>query len=591
MIDLREKLSRLDKLDRLHQALEQEALRVYRPMPQQLEVHTSGTAFDLLVRGGKRSGKSTSAAIEFARRVTGEPIYGPDGQPLDMPWRVPTKQRPGIYWIIGWDQRHIGETIHRLLFEPGLFDIIQDEVTGRWRPFNENHPADVERQHLRQPCGPVIPSRLIEEGSFSWENKAEKQFKGVRLTSGAKIFAYWSSALAPKQGDPVDGIWIDEDIQFASHIKEWQDRLRDRRGWLIWSVWPHVKNYALIELLDRAEEQADDPAPRIKAVQLIASENMYCTPEAHQLALERMGSEEDIARRDRGELMLDELSMYDFYPAFHLVRRRPERVETIVTPRDVIEAILTSAGRLPPEWTRYLAIDPAHTRTAVLSGVVPPPSWLGVKVPPVVIIEWELVSKKHSPHQLAAALLPLMQGFVYEAFIMDQNAGRQHTIGSDHRSVFELYSEAFRAQGLLSRVTGSGFSPGLNKPQLRYAMVRQQMELRSDIPGMLLFDEQTRHMQREFHTYVKKRNDVKGELDESAKILDEPANPRKHDVMAALEYLVSYLNPLFRTNSAYVPPSETPNLGSPAYQHAMQLLAEQNKQRGDYVHLGPGVAA
>ncbi len=593
MFELSDKLNRIQEIDREELLRAQEAAVIYRPMPQQIPIHTS-TAHELIIRGGKRSGKSTSAALEFARRVSGQPICCIDGQPLHNPWPQSTKSDPAIYWIIGWDQKHIGQTIHRLLFQPGLFRIIKDEITGQWRAWNKADPADAARKKESVPVGPAIPPRLIVPGSWSWENLAEKQFTGLELINGARIYAFWSSAVNPKMGDPVDGIWINEDIQAAGHLKEWQDRLLDKDGWFLWDAWPKVKNLALKSLLDRAEEVADDPDPSIQAVQLIASENLYHTAAAKKRQLERMGSDEEIASRDRGELLWDELSMYDFWPASHVVRRRPGATEesAIATPRELLEHLLSHYGQFPREWTRYLSVDPSHTRTGVLSGVVPPPEWSGIKIPELLIIEWELVVRKASPAELAELLYPLMARQPYEAFIMDQQAGRQHTIGSDGRSVFELYAEAFRAHRIVSRATGSGFSPGCNKPQLRYAMVRQQMEIGDQLPGLVLVDDRTRETQREFHTYTKKTNEVKGELDELAKIVDEPANPRKHDMMASLEYLVSYLNPLFRSGQAYVPPSESVGGGSAAYRAAQALLAKQrSKDGGDYVHLGPGAAA
>ena len=74
-------------------------------------------------------------------------------------------------------------------------------------------------------------------------------------------------------------------------------------------------------------------------------------------------------------------------------------------------------------------------------------------------------------------------------------------------------------------------------------------------------------------------------------ILDEPANPRKHDCMAAIEYLAAHVLPLVHMGIAHVEPSRYANRGSPAYRHAQKLLAKNRQQQDtmdSYVHLGPG---
>ena len=99
---------------------QREALRLYRPMPKQAVFHGS-LASERIVRGGNRSGKSMSAFAETASAATGFPIIGPDGAPLQF--KYPTK-RPLLIWVIGYDQRHVGGTIYRMLFTPGALSLI-----------------------------------------------------------------------------------------------------------------------------------------------------------------------------------------------------------------------------------------------------------------------------------------------------------------------------------------------------------------------------------------------------------------------------------------------------------------------------------
>lgn len=561
---------------------------MYRPQAQQLPFHLS-KASEVILRGGKRSGKSTAVVLEFASRILGKSIIAPDGKPIPLRYRVPTVDDPGLYWVIGWDIDHIGQTLHRLLFEPGLFRIIEDGTKGSgvWRPYKDADQADVARKAESKPVSQVLPGRFVASDGWSMENAAANVFESVLLKKNGKVFAkicaYPSSSKHAKQGDPVDGIWVDEDIQNPGHLKEWQDRLTDRNGWLMWSVWPHTKNLALIEMLDKAGECSLDPDPPIEAFQLVMTQNEYIADENKEKALFRMGSDDEIARRDRGELLLDEISMYDFTPGIHVVKpafhAKPESVNA------ALANMFIRQPRLPREWTRYLAIDPSHTRTAVMSGAVPPPEWDGLLFGDRLIIEWELVVKKHSADKLAEALVSLMSGFNYEAFIMDQNAGRQTSIGRDDNT-FDHYSRAFKAKGLVSRQTGSTFHPGCNKPPERYRAVRTLLAQADDgWPQLILFGPKTWETQREFGSYRKKQQETVGQT----MILDEPVNPRVHDCMAAIEYLAEFVERHFRTGTAYVRPEEFHSAPSAAYR-AAQARLKKNSANG-YVHLGAGEAA
>lgn len=576
-----------------------EPLKVYRPSAQQLRVHSSA-AHELIVRGGKRSGKSVSVATEFVSRILGEPVIGPDGQPIPPRFPKPTVENPGLYWIIGWDWTHIGQTIHRLLFQRGMgkggnFRVIRDKKTGLWRTYDPANPADAARYQDSELAGPLIPERYAKPGSkqWHWKHETAKQFHLVELQEGGRTFAticaYPSSGENPKQGDAVNGIWIDEDIQNGAFLKEWQDRLTDKDGWFMWSVWPHTSNFALIDLLDRAEAVAGDDEPQIEAVQLLMTQNPFIPAEGKKRSLERMGSEEEIARRDRGELLLDALAMYDFLPAIHLVNtwRTHDASEKPRNFPDLIRQLLTQSDRLPAEWTRYLAIDPSNTRTAILSAVVPPPEWDGLAIGNRFVVELELVLKKHSAAKCAEALAPYMGGFRYEAFVIDQNAGRQTHAGRDD-STAETYDKAFLAKGLKSRQTSSGFAYGCNVPSKRFRIVRDFLALREDgTSTLLLVENRLPETVREFRTYRKKQKETNGVVE----ILDEPMNPRVHDCMAALEYLAAYLEPLFEQGLAYLPREQYRPGGSPAYFAAQRMLESEKQKNEEYVHLGPGSSA
>ena len=78
-----------------------EALKLYRPTPQQDEVHKC-RASEILVLGGNRSGKSLCTFVEDARAVCGKDPYG----------KYP--ENDGVLVVVGKDWKHINPGILRL---------------------------------------------------------------------------------------------------------------------------------------------------------------------------------------------------------------------------------------------------------------------------------------------------------------------------------------------------------------------------------------------------------------------------------------------------------------------------------------------
>lgn len=574
---------------------ERELLRVYRPSDKQEPVHRS-KASEIIVRGGKRSGKSVCISALFASRVTGLPIVANDGSLIPSPWPAPSPDYPRIFWIIGWDTKHIGQTIYRLLFESGQggsFRIIRDEATGEWRPFNRACPRDRDRIKESRLPEPLIPDRMLagsRDDSFDWEDKKANQFNSVRLKNGATIFAYPSSARNPKQGDAVSGIWIDEDIQFPEHLKEWQDRLTDEEGWFVWSVWPHMKNEALMDLINRAEMATLENNPQIESFQLIMSENPFLSQKGKMESLGRMESEEEIARRDRGEILTDALSMYSFESSIHVIKKPTPGFTGNQCDSEAYNKLLElymRFGEFPFDWTRYLGIDPSHTRTAILSFVVPPREFAKIKFGNVAICEWELVARRFTASQIADAIAEKTGGRRYEAYIMDAHAGRQTHAGRDE-STFGVFSNAFEKAGLKSRQTSSMFIPGCDDRQRRFRAVRELLRVQheSGIPGLLFVENATFETRKEFSKYRKKVESRGSSLD---MVLDEPANPRVFDCMAALEYFAAYIETLFAMNQAYINPEEYLNKANKVVLHVRKLLAKSKQKDGaDVVYMGGG---
>jgi len=519
------------------------------------------------------SGKTIAASAEFASAVTGMPIIRADGTRVERNY----PNHDMLAWITGYDLRHLGGVIYPKLFMPGYFRILPDGA-GKWKMLDPSNPEDEARIEESLPVGPMIPSRYVDQKSWAWESKSERIFKAVTIHNPwgkVRIEAFPSTALQPPQGASVNLIWIDEDIRFPHHVSEYQDRMSDAKGRLIWSAWPHGANDALVDMSARAEEQEEAEHQDVMEVVLRFSDNPFIPTEEKRKAVGRMGTEEERRSRDYGEFLFDTMAMYEFTPAYHGVYKILE--DDPYTQRykdDKLSQILTRDGTFPDEWTRYMAIDPSHTRSAVLFGVVTPKDLLGRNV---LIVEDELVMKKASAMDLAKGIREKIRGRHYEAFVIDHNASRQTGIGQAvGNTTLSLYEKAFKAHGVKSRETGHSCFPGNNRINVRTMEVRSLLQGDEDgIVGLRFVIDKTYMTQKEFGRYKKKV--VSGE------VMDEPANARKMDCMSAMEYLVSYF---YHLDKPFVQYTDAKDMGV-VYRKA-QRMKKRLKLDDSICHIGAG---
>jgi hypothetical protein len=548
--------TRLKKVSAEEESRAKEALRVYRPTDKQLPFHLS-PAPEKILRGGKRAGKTMAVAAEFASAVTHIPLRGPDGHPL--PFQYP--KRPILAWIIGYDESHIGQTIHRVLFEPGLIRVIRDLTTGEWRVWNPADPADAAREQDSEPAGPLIPPRLIKPNSWGWEKPREHIFNSVELTNGVKICAYPSTAQQPKQGDPVDLIWIDEDVKNAEHVKEWQDRLTTTRGRMLWSVWPHSTNDALVKMHERAERQKHDANPFVHETVLRMSDSPFITDQAKREALDRMATDEERRARDFGEFMFEKVLMYQFNPVLHGISH--------LNADDPITTYWERHARqFPGDWTRYLAIDPGYSTCVGLVAVVPPEEvFKGYRV----IVESEIYLHNADANTFAARCFEVMAGKHFEAFIIDAHAARITPMAGGP-TIGEQYSMAFERHRLVSASTGSTFALGSDNIGGRTEKVRSWMLNGDNGPVLRVVLDSTPNTQREFRSY--KRRITKDDA------TDTPVKGNDH-AMDALGYLAMF-------DPQYVLPEDRPRIMPARFRSIMEQerIFEEYQPR-ESINLGP----
>jgi hypothetical protein len=474
-----------------------EALRLYEPMPLQQEFHQSMVS-ERIVLGGNRGGKTLAVSVECARAATGQDPFG----------KYPKEN--GNLVIVGRNWPHIGMVIYKSLFRPGAFKIIRDKETGQWRSFRPG----IDEVKDSKPAPPLIPPRLVKE--FSWVLKNAHYLQRAELVNGWTIYCF-SSEGEPPQGFQADIVWIDEDVSNEAWIGEMQARLADRKGRFIWSAMPHSRNDALLGLCERAEREIEqnNPKPIIQKFTLRFLDNAHIDDEEKRKNIERWGSisQEELRMRAEGEFTTESTLMYPtFNRAVH------------VLPREELPA-----GVVPPDWTRYVAIDPGHAVMATLFAAVPPDEKFLLVYDELYIrncnaLIWGEQFADKARHQ-----------HIYAA-IMDMHGGLLRDLGSG-RLPHELYTEQLRDRKIRFQIGGHAFIPGSDDIPARTSLVRQLLHIRGDGTTRLkLLEGACPNLIREMKRYRKKTTTVNGQVF----VTDQPQTRGEVHAVQTLEYLCAY---------------------------------------------------
>jgi len=516
-----------------------ESLRLYEPMPSQELIHAC-RASERIVLGGNRSGKSLSTFVEDARAVTGTDPYK----------KYP--ERDGNLIVVGRNWPHIGLVAYPMLLKAGAFKIIKDLETGEWRAFRPSQDAD--RLAQAKPAPPLIPPRMVSD--IAWVLKNAGYCQRVTLHNGWTIH-FFSSEGEPPQGFQADLIHLDEDVANPAWVGEMQARLADRKGRLIWSAMPHSKNDALLGLCERADKEAEEgkPNPAIQKFVLRFLDNQHIDQEEKAKNIARWSSlgVDELRMRAEGEFTQDSILMY---PSFNPV------VHTL--PRSTLEG-----GLVPPDWTRFVSIDPGHAVMACLFAAVPPDERF-------VLVYDELYIRHANALIWGEAFAAKCEGQHFYAFIMDMHGGTLRDLGSG-RLPADLYSEQLRDRNVRSQLTGTRFLPGSDDIMARTALVRQMLHIRGDgAPRLMFLESSVPELYRELKRYKKKVI-----ASNSGPFVTDMPNTRG-DVHAVqcLEYLCAY-------EPKYHPPPLKPG-PEPWW---VKWLAERKKRQGEdgkgFVCLGP----
>jgi hypothetical protein len=442
-------------------------------MPKQEEFH-SCMASERLVIGGNRSGKSACTFIEDARAATGQDPHG----------KYP--QENGNLVIIGKGWTHIGMVVYPMLFKAGAFRIIRDLKTGMWRAFNPN--TDEDRRKESKPAPPLIPPRMIKE--MSWVQKNAGYLNKCELTNGWTIYCF-SSEGEPPQGFQADLVHIDEDISNERWVGEMQARLSDRKGRFVWSAMPWSKNDALLglcERADRAEEEGKEN-PIIKKFVLRFLDNAHIDTDERRKNIERWSAlgQDELRMRAEGEFTTESTLMYPtFNASVHMLQRNE-----------------LPGGQVPPDWTRYVAIDPGHAVMATLFAAVPPDEKF-------LLFYDELYIRNCNALVWGEEFFQKADGQTIYAAIMDMHGGALRDLGSG-RLPHELYSEELKKRRYKFQLTGFGYIPGSDDIPARTNMVRQYMHIKGDgTTRFKILEGACPNLVRELKRYRKKTSTVNG---------------------------------------------------------------------------------
>jgi hypothetical protein len=503
-----------------------DGLKLYQPMPKQLDFHES-QAKERLIRGANRSGKTTAAAVEVARAITG---------------KDPRYPQEGIAYIVGKDGKEMANVMYKLLFRAGAYKIIRDAKTGEWRAWNPSNVEDFLRKKETKLAPPLVPPRYIK--NTVWDKKGAEHPELIRLHNGWDVHCFSSNSLPP-HGTQIDLVWFDEEILNQSWYTEMAARLVDREGFFVWSATPQAGTIGLYELHERAEKEAallPKDKRRIEEFVVTLAENYHLTDEQKALFESKLSADE-IMVRVHGEFAAQGFRVFpEMSKTSHLCKYFP----------------------IPGDWTTYVAIDPGRQTCAALFVAIPPNG------------EYAYAFDELYLHQCSAELFGRemarkCKGRAVQAFIIDHQEGRKVEAGSG-RTIEEQYSDALDRHRVACARTGTGFTNAAAEPRAGVEAVREWLRPREQQgPRLRILEDTCPWFLWEMTRYWFERT--------KDGITDKPRERGPVHLCACIRYIV-------QDRPTYIPPEEKKPRPSMAYQFAKKLMKSEDKGRA--LNLGPG---
>lgn len=440
---------RLVKLAQRLAKLRAEGLALYCALPVAEQFHACRKKYRV-VDGSNRAGKTLAAACESSRFLTG-------CDPYDKAIKT-----NGKAWIIGLDGDHLA-MMWRTCAQPGAFATIRDEHTNLWRavrpdPNDPLHldPYDLAYREKWKDAPPLLPGRLIK--AIAWEDKAKGIPRKVSFHNGWESLWRSSKGDSP-QGDHLNLVWIDEQIENEDFYREGHRGIVGLAGEppchiprLIWSATPQNLNSQLSDLRDAAERAS----LHVGAFKLLISQNPYFPDDEKQAFFEGLDYDEREVR---------------WYGNPAVAR---QRVYPCYDPHGThgYDAFAIDLSH----WTRYIAVDPGRQDCGTVFFAIDPSEehvWL--------YDAYDL--RNVDNHTWAGEIARREHGMKFEAFVMDQQMGKQTRPGAGQNTA-QIYFDALRMAGVRPKTEGpmNGFFPGMNNVRAREDALLDWLSIRGTGP-------------------------------------------------------------------------------------------------------------
>jgi len=485
-----------------------EGLRLFRPTPMQ-NAFMASLAKQRIAAGSNRSGKSESVAAEVSRCVTNQDPYK----------KFPAS---GNGLIVGLDwQPHVSE-MWRKMTQEGEFKVIRDEHTGRLRavrpdPNNPTQldPYDEAYREKWQDGAPLIPPRMIVKVNF--ESVSPPTPRWASFATGWEI-DFRSSRGAPVHGKHYNFAAFDEQLlndQFYYEAMRGLVAINETKQHMprfMWSATSQVTNPQYFELCDRAA-MGD---PNVESFTFLIKDMPFISADEKKAFHDSLPEDERASRYHGIAAVVTQRIYPTFDPA------GPHGCEPF---------------QIPPDWARYIAIDPGRQFCATIFAAIPPDEtntyiYDGFVIRSVGAIGW------------AAEVAKRQHGLRFEAIVMDRRAGIQHGMGSeDDEGVAHKYWDALTQAGVTPKQRGgidkwAGFFPGTDDVRAREESLRSWMTIRGSGPGagsskLQLFRGTLPDLEKQMRYACMRRDDPTKR---------EKLKSKPEDMVAALEYL-SHFDP------------------------------------------------
>lgn len=226
--------------------------------------------------------------------------------------------------------------------------------------------------------------------------------------------------------------WFDEEIEGKEWYDEMAARLIDRAGKFLWSATPQSATEKLHDLHEASEIEKDKPNPRIEEFHFLLDDNPFIPPAQKEIFKQKaMMDPDEYKVRVLGQFLILSHRVYpNFSRAHHTCK----------------------AFEIPPNWCRYMVLDPGFANIAAIFFAVAPPEDPNYGH----VFAYDELHVHAMDAKTFAGLLKHKVGMQsIQAFLIDAHGARRTEVVG--KSIGLQFAEQFEAVGIESIETGSNF--------------------------------------------------------------------------------------------------------------------------------------